>query len=159
MPTFVGEAPLAALKTLFTQIGDAGVTTWAQTKRPTVLRERLPDRVLPTTPIILIVGASKEWKRMTANGSSNIYDVYATVVIKCFFGPQSWNPDTDAEVWEHDLAKAIRDFTLGGAVIDSEITGTIVGLPAPDDDPTCRITMTMRIHYRTSDQDPSVQIA
>lgn len=159
MTTFVGAASVAALKTALTAIGD-GSTTWAfgsTTNRPYVTRKKVHGHALPRLFTIVIYGSVKSWERIGQSGSTNYYDVKASVQVKAYIDEKA-TIELDAEQIEHDIAKAMRDHTLGGTVRDCRILDTTTDLPDPDGDHRCRVSMTVELQYQVSEDVPSVAV-
>lgn len=162
MPTDVIEAALAQLITNFRTIGDSGVTTWAQSTRPQVSRNRPDSASLAMSPSIWV------WRHVETfitdsvdeGGSTgpNIYAIESLLDVALFTESSTWNADTDCSKWRHDLIKAVRDHRLGGAIHDLRIVSITTGLPDVED-PNCRIQMQLRLRYQQNEDDPSVQIA
>lgn len=159
MPTDIGEAAMAALKSALEAIGNplAAAAPWAQSDRPQVFRTRVQGQTLEARPCIGIGGYIERYVRDCIAGTAQRDFITVTVPIRAYFDAATWNPDVDASTWKHDLKKALRDHRLGGNVFDVEINTILVG-PVDPEDPECRIAMEVTLKWHDSDQDPSVSI-
>lgn len=158
MPTDVGETALAALATALEQIGNTGVTTWAQSKRPEVVREKVFDRIPPTKPIIVLAGVFERCTRDTATNPAR-YKSVATIPIRVHFDAQTWNPAVDASAWRHDVKKAVGlSHTLSGTAFDLTVVTVAPTMPDVDQSQTCKLAVDVELEWFWAENDPATPI-
>lgn len=162
MPTDVLEAAMSQLVTNFRTIGNGAVTTWAQSVRPQVSRNKPDPQAIASTPSIWLWRHTETFITDSmdegVSTGANIYAIECLVDVAFYTDSATWNADTDLSKWRHDLIKAVRDHRLGGNIHDLRIVSLTSGLPDPED-PACRINMQLRLRYQQNEDDPSVQIA
>lgn len=161
MATHAREAALDALVARLQRIGDEDEVptgkAWSTSQTLDVVRKRKIGWNDINLPACNVIAGNESKARTASGGTTSMYTANLNVELVCWFRTDD-EPDQYWSQILHDVDLILGDdYTLGGTVFDSEVTGDDVELEEAGE-PIWRGTIGVTLTYRYYEQDPSTLV-
>lgn len=156
MATHAREAVMAKVKQQLERIAVDGAFNWATVKPMQVHRFRGVEDIAEQFPCCFIIAAGEQKSRIGSVGARTKYDCLLNLSLECWV--EGIDLDEQVSKVVHDVELILgNDWTQGGTVIDTEITGNSTAYSEVEE-LRAVVFISVTLHYRHMDNAPSTTI-